>query len=161
MLHLNKCKNFLMIYCIAHKQFFHILFDSCISIRLVNVRISSFSFFFLYRQSKCSLIYSSAPTSYSFVSVSDKIQYWTWQSALQPFSMQGVCVFFRKGIAEKLHSFFPPSKPISIAVVWVTPTPCPFLTKREVLFLRPDSEMVAACTKTAAAPLGTDSYRRI
>lgn len=116
----------------AYKLFFpHIhtyYFDSYINIRLVKVRISFF--FFLHRQTKWSLIYSSAPPSYSFLSTSDKIHNWTWQSALQAFSMQGVCVLQKGDCGTAAYLFFFPSKPISIAVVWVTPTPCPYMTMR-------------------------------
>ncbi len=71
--------------------------------------------------------------------------------------MQGVCVFFRKGIAEKLHTFF--SVLNQSALLWYESLPHPALTwqREEGLFLRPDSEMVAASTKAAAAaPLGTE-----
>jgi len=76
--------------------------------------------------------------------------------------MQGVCVFFRKGVAEKLHAFFSPLLNQS-ALLWYESLAHPALFDKEggAVFLRPDSEMVAACTKTAAAPLGTDGYRHI
>jgi len=73
------------------------------------------------------------------------------------------CVrFLQKGGCGKAACFFFPLLNQS-ALLWYESLAHPALFDKEggAVFLRPDSEMVAACTKTAAAPLGTDGYRHV
>lgn len=55
----------------------------------------------------------------------------------------------------------PRPNPMSIAQICVTPSPWPYIAERQGRSLQPEAEIVAACTKNTAAPLGREQLQTL